>query len=102
MQCYRCKAENPEAHKYCSECGTPLDPQFGAMRSYLMSEIRPEVMGILREELKERNVVEVETTQAIVSRLLDWSKMFAFFVAIPLGILLLILAGAGIKSYIDV
>lgn len=67
-----------------------------------MSEIRPEITDILREKLKERDVVEVETTQAIVSRLLAWSKMFASFVAIPLGILLLILAGAGIKSYVDI
>ncbi len=49
--------------------------------------LRHQIQSALQEQLKDRNVVEVETTQAIVNRLTDLGKLLILFAAIPLGVL---------------
>ena len=62
---------------------------------------REEVMDIVRQNYKEQKVVEIETAQAIASRLADWMKLLAFFIGIPIAALLLLLGFFGIKTYSD-
>jgi hypothetical protein len=57
--------------------------------------LQSQVERIVRGRIKDRKIVEIETTQAIATRLTDWAKMFAFFVGIPTAVLLLILATLG-------
>ena len=45
--------------------------------------------------------MELETTQAVVARVVDWTKLLAYFVAIPLGLLALVLATLGVKTFND-
>jgi hypothetical protein len=52
-------------------------------------------------KLKDAKLLEVETTQAIVTRLTDWAKLFGFFLGIPLALLLGTLAILGIHTYTD-
>jgi uncharacterized protein YlxW (UPF0749 family) len=77
--CEVCDYENPQDHLFCGKCGAPLDEQA------LLSE---HIRAILRSELKDRKLVEVEVTHAVVSRVANWAKLFAFFTAIPLVLLL--------------
>ena len=55
----------------------------------------------LDARLKDQRLVEVETAQAVVSRIGDWARLFAFFVAVPLGILVVVLTILGIRRYED-
>jgi hypothetical protein len=54
------------------------------------------------EKLKSVSVVETELAAAVLNRLIGWAKLFGYFVAIPLGLLLLIFTLFGLKSFEDV
>jgi hypothetical protein len=95
MLCPRCHSENPEGKKYCGDCGGLLH------EDVLNTAIRREVAEELDARLKDQKVLEIETTQAIASRLSEWVKLFAFFVGIPLSLLVIILGFLGLKTYSD-
>jgi hypothetical protein len=97
VECARCKAQNADGKKFCGDCGASLDPAAAAANSAL----RDQVQEILAQRYKDQKVVEIETTQAIVARLLDWAKLLAFFVGIPIGVLLLIFGVLGFNTYKD-
>ncbi|HYM79223.1 MAG TPA: hypothetical protein VE377_24825 [Candidatus Dormibacteraeota bacterium] len=67
----------------------------------MTAAVRQEVARALEARLKDQKIVEVETTQAIVARLSDWARLFGYFVAIPLAILLGVLGALGIRTYSD-
>jgi hypothetical protein len=87
--CPRCQSENSPGKRYCSDCGNSLDNNFEVTLQRLVKES-------LDARLKDQKVLEIETAQAIVSRLKIWSTLFGFFVLLPLGIVLGVL---GINSY---
>ena len=66
------------------------------------AEIQKAVDDAIRERLRDSKVVEVETSQAIVTRLSDWAKLFGFFIGIPLALFAAWLGVVGFKSYKDV
>src|SRR5689334_20854541 len=101
IECARCNAPNPLEKKFCGDCGAHLDPTFGAIKEIVGSTLREQVEGIITERYKDQKVVELETTQAIASRLSEWAKLFGFFVGIPIAVLILILAILGIRTYTD-
>jgi len=94
MECSNCKSQNEESKKYCGDCGT-----------YLLSNIindtdlKNRIESILEKKLKDRQVVEIEITENIVSKLASWAKLFAYFIGIPLAIILFILGFLGYNSY---
>jgi hypothetical protein len=65
------------------------------------SALREHIRAILKEELINRNVVEIETAQAILERLTGWGKLFAYFAAIPAALFILTLVMLGISNYSD-
>jgi hypothetical protein len=71
MFCPACNSENPDAKKYCGDCGSLLQ------EDALNTAIKKEVARELDARLKDQKVFEIETTQAIVSRVSDWAKLFA-------------------------
>ena len=95
MICPSCKSENPDAKQFCGDCGSLLQS------TALAAAVRQEVARALDARLKDQKIVEIETTQSIVSRLSDWAKLFGWFVAIPLAILLGVLGALGIRTYSD-
>jgi hypothetical protein len=101
IECTRCKAQNPDGKRFCGDCGGPLDPALVAMRELMGTTLREQVHEVVKEHYKDQKIVELETTQAIASRLLDWAKLLGFFVGIPIAILFLILGALGIKTYSD-
>ncbi len=101
IECANCKAQNPNRNRFCGDCGAPLGPASIAMKDMRGTALREQVSEIIRTQYKDQKVVEIETAQAIATRLTDWAKLLGFFVGIPIAILLLILGGLGIKTYSD-
>ena len=97
MNCPHCNSPNAEGKKYCADCGTPLDPQ----TTYLESIVTSQVDEAIKEKFKDRRLVDIETSQAIVERVYGWAKLFAFFVGVPFGLFIIWLGVAGIQKYSD-
>ncbi len=101
IECPRCKAQSPDGKKFCGECGSPLDAGTPESKVQPTEALRDQVQAILEQRYKDQRVVEIETTQAIANRLLEWAKLLAFFVGIPVTLLLMILGVLGINTYRD-
>jgi hypothetical protein len=101
VECARCKAPNPDGKRFCGDCGAPLESAVTAAKGLVGTELRDQVNEIIREHYKDQKILEIETAQAIASRLLDWAKLLGFFIGIPVAVLLLILGVLGISKYSD-
>jgi hypothetical protein len=97
IECPTCKTANPDANRYCGNCGSLLPSGSGLPET----DIRQHIKSVLREELKDQRVVEVEVTEAIVTRLSTWSRLLAYFVGIPFALLIFALGFLGYKSFSD-
>lgn len=64
--------------------------------------LQQRVESILKEKYKDQKVVELETSEAIVTKLMDWAKTFGLVLGIPLTILGLALGVLGIKTLSDI
>lgn len=92
--CGTCKASSPPQSHFCCNCGVPFeDPD----RRFV-----EQIRSVLKAELKDQKVVEIETTQLVVSRVSEWAKLFAFFTAVPVAFLLGGLAIWGVTKFADV
>jgi F0F1-type ATP synthase membrane subunit b/b' len=101
VECAHCKSQNSDDKRFCGDCGAPLDSVSSALKGLSGTELRDQVDQIIREHYKDQKIVEIETAQAVASRLLDWAKLLGFFVGIPVTVLLLILGVLGISKYSD-
>jgi F0F1-type ATP synthase membrane subunit b/b' len=97
MNCPHCNAASPEGKKFCSDCGSTLDPE--AVR--FEARINEAVEETLSTRFKEQKFIELETSQAIAERLHAWAKLFGFWVGLPIALLLVILSVLGIEKYSD-
>src|SRR6267378_6209028 len=97
MNCPHCDSPSAEGKKYCADCGTPLDTQ----TAHLESLVKDQVEESIKEKFKDQKLVDIETSQAIAERLHGWAKMFGFFVALPLAVLVIVLGFLGIEKYGD-
>lgn len=101
MECLKCKSPNPDGKKFCGDCGTSLDPTAGDIDAYLESNLGPRVQALIKEQYKDQKLVEIDVTEAVVTKLSGWAKLLGFFVGIPLTLLALVLGFLGIKTYSD-
>jgi hypothetical protein len=97
MNCPHCNTPSQEGKKYCADCGTPLDQQTAYLKAYVTSRVGEAV----EEKFKDRRLVDIETSQAVVERLQGWAKLFAFFVGIPVALFLIVLGIAGFQKFSD-
>ncbi len=97
MPCPRCNAPSSEGQHYCAACGVPLVPQLLHMENL----IRTQVQESIASQFKDKRLVDIETSQAIVERVQGWAKLFSYFVGIPLGLFLLWLGFMGFEKYTD-
>jgi hypothetical protein len=93
LTCPVCEKDNAPDHRCCKECGARLNDESGSLAE--------QVLRIVKRELRDQKVVELETTQAILERISGWAKLFGFFVAIPLAILVATLAIWGVTKFTD-
>src|SRR5438477_7508188 len=101
VQCPNCGASNLEDQRFCGKCGAALDPSIEIMKSLLDVLLPSKIQQIIREQYKDQKILELETTQSIVTRLSDWSKLFAFVVGIPIALVLVLLGFLGFRTYTD-
>ena len=87
--------ENLAGKRFCGDCGSLLQD------ISITAVVEREAGRIVDARLKDQKLVEVEVTQAIVSRLSEWAKLFGFFVGIPVAILLIVLGFLGVRTYAD-
>jgi Spy/CpxP family protein refolding chaperone len=66
------------------------------------ANLQQQVQSILKEQYKDQKVVELETSEAIVTKLMDWAKTFGLVIGVPLTILGLALGILGIKTLADI
>jgi len=97
MNCPNCNSQNADGKRFCADCGTLLDPQTQRLESF----VKMQVEKAIQEKFKDQRLVDIETSQAIAERLHGWGKVFGFFVALPVAILLIVLSIGGIERYSD-
>ena len=90
--CARCQTTYAVGQRFCGNCGTPLDGSADVSRL---------IDDRLAARLKDQKLVEIETAQAVVARIGEWTKLFGFFIAFPLGILVIVLTVLGFRQYSD-
>jgi uncharacterized membrane protein YvbJ len=95
-KCSICNADNPDGKAFCGDCGSSFDPQ--------RDDLSRKVESILAAKFKDRNLIEHEVTDKIVTRFDIWSKVAGWMVAIP-GLILTVIIGIlgllGLKTYSD-
>ncbi len=99
--CANCKSANPQEKKYCGDCGAFLDTVLGPVKDYLDTNLRTEVLSVLKDQFKDQRFLQSEIAEGIATKISGWTKLLAFFVGIPLGILILTLGVIGINNYLD-
>jgi hypothetical protein len=65
------------------------------------TSIKGAVDQYLAERIKDKDVVEIELASKIADRLYGWTKLFGFFVAIPVAVILFGLGAFGITKVAD-
>ncbi len=97
MQCLKCNAQNPDAKKFCGDCGAQLTST-GPLSE---ADLRAQIRTVIREELADQRVVELEVTEKVLGKLSDWGRMLGYFAGIPLAATLLLMGFLGVKKYSD-
>jgi hypothetical protein len=64
-------------------------------------DLQKRIRAIMRSELEDKKVVEVEVTEAALDRINRWARMLTFFAGIPIAFLLGVLGVLGFKKYSD-
>ncbi len=101
MECIKCKAINSEGQKYCGNCGASMDSNLIPPTDLLGANLSQQIRDALKDQFRDQKVVEIETTQAIATRLSGWAKLLGFFVGIPVALLLVVLGYLGFNTYSD-
>ena len=101
MDCFLCKTANPEGQKYCGNCGAPLSSDLDPLGESYEPIIQQHVTTALREQLVDRELVELRACQDILTRVQQWARLLGFFVGIPVALLMFILAFWGIRTFSD-
>jgi hypothetical protein len=63
--------------------------------------LQQRVQAIVKEQYKDQKMVELETSEAVVTKVMDWAKTFGLVLGIPLAALGAALAFLGIKTVAD-
>ena len=95
VECAACGLSSPPGKNFCADCGARLTPATESVN------LEARVKAMLDDRVKDQKIVELETAQAVVTRVIDWAKLFGWLVAVPLGLLAVTLAVWGISSFVD-
>jgi hypothetical protein len=79
----------------------PATPGASSQAEAPVVSVRDEVEAVLNQHFKDQKVVEMETAEAIVTKLSEWAKLLGFFVGIPVALLAVVLGFFGVKSFAD-
>jgi len=98
MLCPVCQAEISSGNAFCGKCGKQvvcdIDPK-------IFDIIDNRVEAYFVTKLKDQRLLEIDATEQVASRLLNWAKLFGAVAAIPLALLVATLTIWGITSFLD-
>jgi len=98
-RCPKCNGDVIPGKPFCPDCGALL--AIGAPGVAIDAYIRDRIQKQLDSGFKDRRLVELETTEAVVNHLITWAKAFAFAVGIPAALCALVLGILGYRSIQD-
>jgi hypothetical protein len=78
-----------------------MTPPRSGQQSSSEPNLQQQIQSVLDEKYKDQKLVELETSEAIVTKLLEWAKTFGIVIGVPLTILGALLGFFGIKSVSD-
>jgi hypothetical protein len=81
-QCYRCDRENADEQTFCGGCGSPL-----GLNEFISKKVQDELALVIRD----RDVIETESSIKVFERAWGWVKIVGGIAAVLLAIL-----GAGV------
>ena len=73
----------------------------GTSQEIETTSIKSAVDQYLAERIKDKDVVEIELASKIADRVFGWTKLFGFFVAIPVAVIIFGLGAFGITKVAD-
>lgn len=106
MPCDQCASTLAKGQKFCSNCGSATDSLTVETLNKQIAGLTTQVAELVaaRKEA-EQTLLEVDTAEKVVNRLMSWAKLFGFFIGIPAGLILIglgIWAGKSIKDFHDI
>lgn len=84
--CYQCEHENPSDQPFCGQCGSPL-----VLKDFIARQVTDNV----RNEVRDRDILETESSIKVFERAWGWVKLLG---GIWTGIAVVILALLGWKA----
>ncbi|MFZ0798730.1 MAG: hypothetical protein WCA13_12300 [Terriglobales bacterium] len=87
--------------RFCCSCGQALGPASRAFPDGLDQTVSAKLDELLRTKYKDQKLIDIETTELVVTRVQNWAKLFAFFVAVPLFLILAAFGALGYRKYTD-
>jgi hypothetical protein len=97
MKCPECGHSASAEDAYCAACGTRLVN----LNEHIRELISTQVHSGLDARFRDQKLVELDLTERVLSRLQRQMKLFAFWVGIPLAIIGIGIAIAGLNRYRD-
>jgi hypothetical protein len=73
----------------------------GAFKTFETDDMDTKITNAFNARLKDTKVLEIESAQAVVDRLISWAKSFAVIVGVPLAISAVVLGVLGVSTYSD-
>ena len=105
MLCTECGALIPDDHRYCGLCGAVAEPPDPVSLGRRLERLEQLVQEQTQVRAADQRYVDVETSEQIVTRLMKWAKLLAFFIGIPTAVIIIgvaLYAGKGFKDLHDV
>jgi cell division septum initiation protein DivIVA len=105
MNCPNCSAEVSGGQLFCGRCGSKAKAETVEDIQSQIESMRRRLDEIVQAKTIEQRFLEVDTTERVANRLMNWGKLFGFFVLIPISVLLLalsLLVGKELKDLHDV
>lgn len=101
MNCNRCGHSLGPDDVFCPRCGAQAEVLSLASLDARLNTLQARIGST---ERSEQRIVEIETTEMVVSRVMKWTKMFLFFAAVPAALVLIflgVLVGRKIENVND-
>lgn len=99
--CPNCRSAIPADSSFCNKCGHKLGDATITSLDGRLTELEWQVTAHLRERSTKQDYLEIDTAAKVVERVKKWTTVFLYFAAVPLGILILVLAVVFGKGVLD-
>ena len=89
-RCYQCEKENPPEQTFCGHCGAAL-----VLKEYISAEVSKELANAVRD----RDVIETESSIRVFEKAFGWATLVAKVLALPIVLVITLLGWLGWKEF---